>query len=80
MFALIHDGLAVQIEDIAFEVHPSLEWVACDPSVQVGWTYDSALFAAPVMPVVVAPATPTLMELQTQLAVLSAQIAAFGAA
>lgn len=53
MFALISDGAVVQVSASEFEVHDTLSWVdisTVTPEPAAGWTYDGAVFHAPVVP------------------------------
>lgn len=53
MFALIKDNIVVQITNETFEVHPSLVFIDCDNSVEVGDTYNpfTQQFVKPVSPI-----------------------------
>lgn len=59
--------------------HPSLQWidVTSQPNVQVGFVLGAAGFVAPPPPPPVVIQSPTLTQLQAELANLAAQIAAF---
>lgn len=50
MWARIENGAVAELTDIdpRGRFHPSIEWVACDKSVDVGWSYDSGEFIAPM--------------------------------
>lgn len=50
MWARIDSGAVAEITDIDPEgrFHPSIEWVACDEQVAVGWIYDGGEFSAPL--------------------------------
>jgi len=80
-FARIQDGRVAELlhtgGDITSMFNPSLRWidVSAQPEIAEGWTFDGAGFAPPAAPPPPPPA-PTLAELQSQLALLSAQIAA----
>lgn len=50
MKALVFEGVVRQLSEEEFPTHPSQTWVACDNSVQVGYTYDGTSFAAPSEP------------------------------
>jgi hypothetical protein len=47
MKALIHNHKVVQIADIDFPVHPSMQWAECPAGVQAGWSYSDGEFLAP---------------------------------
>lgn len=40
MFALILNGVVVQVSDAMFPVAPELTWVECDELVKPQWVYD----------------------------------------
>jgi hypothetical protein len=46
MKALILDGKVVDVQENTFEVHQSMQWVDCDNSVKVGFTYDGSTFTS----------------------------------
>lgn len=52
MWARIQNGIVAEIISNNPEglYHPSLEWVSCDSSVQVGYLYDGSAFTAPSAP------------------------------
>ena len=66
MFALIKDGDVIQIESKKFSVHSSLEWIHCDETVSVGYSYINKQFVPP------APVTSeeTLFSPQEQIEIL----------
>lgn len=53
MWALIVAGAVAELTDTdpAGRFHPDLQWVACDATVKVGYTYANGTFAAPAAPV-----------------------------
>lgn len=87
-YARIESGLVAEIvtlsEDPAELFHPSLVWrEVTTPGVVPGWlagTTDAdgvTLFSAPPPPIATPPITPSLAQLQSDLATLTAMIAAF---
>ena len=60
MFALIHKGKIVQIEDAEFPVAPDLSWTdteGVNPAPQVGWEHKGGkVFTAPPAPLPEQPA------------------------
>ena len=82
-YARIADGVVAELlvtgEDISALFHPCLRWLAvADPRIQVGWREGSDGFAAPP-PMVDALHAPSLTELRTELAMLTARVAALQA-
>ena len=59
--------------------HPTLQWVdvTAQPGIQVGFVQGASGFVPPPPPPLLAIQSPTLSQLQAELAILSAQIAAF---
>jgi hypothetical protein len=51
MNALIYQGYVMQLEEVPFAVHPNYQWVSCDNTVQVGYSYSNGVFSAPPVPV-----------------------------
>ncbi|MBP9727280.1 MAG: hypothetical protein KBD83_07450 [Gammaproteobacteria bacterium] len=52
MFALILNGIVIQVSDETFPVCPDFKWVECDESVKNRWTYDlDKGFSEPEKPV-----------------------------
>lgn len=50
MFALVADGVVVDMQTVAFQTHELLTWHGVDAvSVSIGWTFDGATFHAPVV-------------------------------
>jgi len=47
MFALVVNGVVVQIESETFPVTPEFIWVECDESVKTGWLYDGTFSEPP---------------------------------
>lgn len=80
-YARIQDGLVAELleteHDITNMFNPALFWVDIGSRVGIheGWQFDGVEFTSPTVSSVVARAL-TLAELQAQLSVLSAQIAA----
>ena len=80
-YARMENGIVAELVSTAATIgtlfHPELTWldVTSIAGIAEGWIYDAAKFAPPS----VAPSPPalTLSQLEAQLAVLSAQIAAF---
>jgi phage tail protein X len=81
-YARIQSGVVAELLTTADEISemfvPSLTWIdlSATPEVAEGWTYDGAQFAAPVVSTTLSANPPGLAELQSQIAALSAQIAA----
>jgi hypothetical protein len=81
-YARVQDGTVAELfrtaEDISTMFSAELTWIDVSDVAHVaeGWLYDGTQFSPPMTPVAPAPSTPTLAELQIQLATLSAQIAA----
>ena len=79
-YARIQDGLVAELlqtsRDITAMFCPELIWIeiSSHPEVTVGWHYDGTRFTAPPQPPQ-EPPLPTIAELQTQIASLSAQLA-----
>ena len=80
-YARIQDGLIAELlktdGDITNMFNPALVWVdvSSQPNVADGWNYDGTDFTAPaVSPRAISG--PTLVELQAQIAALSAQLTA----
>ena len=80
-YARIQDGLVAEIlatdGDILGMFHPSLLWldVTSQPDVSTGWSFDGTYFARPDVAQALSP-PPTIADLQAQIAMLSAQVAA----
>jgi hypothetical protein len=80
VYARIQDGLVAELLTTDGEItslfHPALVWVdvSSRASIAAGWHFDGANFTPPPAPPPVAPA-PSIAELQTQLAAISAQLA-----
>lgn len=49
MKALVLNNQVVDIQENEFEVHESMSWVECDNTVEVGYTYENGVFAAPTV-------------------------------
>ena len=47
MYALVFDGQVVQLSETTFDVHSSMQWIACDDSVTTEHTYDGSSFVEP---------------------------------
>ena len=81
MYARIQDGLIAELlqtdSDITSLFNPALTWVDVSSlsDIAEGWHFDGTNFTRP-SPLPPAAPGPTITELQTQLAALSAQIAA----
>jgi hypothetical protein len=78
-YARISDGRVAEIfstdKDISTLFNAALVWVdVTGKQVAVGWTWDGHSFAAPALPPPNLP-SPTLADLQAQIAALSAQLA-----
>jgi hypothetical protein len=80
IYARIQDGVVAELfrtaSDMTVLFHPQITWIEVRPETAVaeGWTYDGKSFAPPsAFPS--APG-PTLEQLQAQLAVLNAHVAA----
>ena len=75
------DGLIVELlktdSDITNKFNPALFWVDVSSHADIveGWRFDGKNFTAPPAPPPAA-AVPTIAELQAQIAVISAQLAA----
>ena len=82
-YARLQLGIAMELftsgQPIAGLFNPAMQWVdvtAASPPVQVGWQQQAnGSFAQPAQAPIIAPAL-TLGSVQTQLAVLQAQVAA----
>ena len=80
-YARIQDGLVAELlqtdDDITSLFNPALAWVevSSQSDIAEGWHFDGTNFTPPSPPPPAAPG-PTIAELQTQLAALSAQLAA----
>lgn len=82
-YARILDGRVAEIfstdQDISTLFTPALLWVdVTGKQLTIGWTWDGSSFAAPAFP---PPdvSSPTLAELQAQVAALSARLASLAA-
>lgn len=78
-YARISDDRVAEIfstdQDISTLFNAALVWVdVTGKHVAVGWTWDGHSFAAPALPPPNLP-SPTLADLQAQIAALSAQVA-----
>jgi hypothetical protein len=79
-YARIQDGLVAELlqtdGDITSLFNPALTWVdvSSQSDIAEGWHFDGTNFTPPPPPPPPAPG-PTIAELQTQLAALSAQLA-----
>ena len=51
MKALIFNGKVVDKQQKSFSVHPSMKWVKCDDTIEVGDTYKDNQFSKPPEPV-----------------------------
>lgn len=49
MKALVFNNEVIDIQTDSFEVHPSMSWIDCDSSVEVGFTYDGSSFISNVI-------------------------------
>lgn len=84
-FARMQDGRVAELlttdMDIRTMFHPSLVWqdVTAVAGITVGWRYDAGQWFAPE-PASAPTAAPSLTDLQSRLAALSAQIAAMAKA
>ena len=65
MKALILNNQVVDVQDDAFPVHPSLVWIDCDDSVQVGDTYKDSKFSR--VELYIRPPIDTLREQRNRL-------------
>lgn len=74
-YAIIENGVAVNVVVADAEFAATQGWVAC-PDAGPGWTYADGVFTAPVVVEPIAPVAPTKEELLAQLNALSAQIQA----
>jgi hypothetical protein len=83
-YARIQDGLIAELlktdGDITSMFSPVLVWVdvSSHQGVAEGWSFDGTNFTPPHTPPPAAP-VPTLVELQAQLAAISAQLATLSA-
>ena len=81
IYARIQDGVVAEILETGLDITqlfvPTLVWVdiSAQPGITDGWHYDGKGFSPPY-DVPSAPHVPTILELQAQLAALSAQIVA----
>ena len=46
MKALILDDKVVDVQETTFEVHESMQWVDCDETVKVGFSFDGTNFTS----------------------------------
>lgn len=80
-YARIQDGLVAELlktdGNITSMFNPGLIWmdVTSQPGIAENWQFDGTNFAPPSVPPPAAP-VPTIAELQAQIAVISAQLAA----
>jgi hypothetical protein len=74
-YAIIENGVAVNVVVADAEIASANGWVAC-PVAGPGWTYTDGVFTAPLVVSPTAPPAPTKEELLAQLNALSAQIQA----
>jgi hypothetical protein len=80
-FSRIKDGLVAELlmteGDIAAMFNPAIVWidVSSGPPIAEGWSFDGRNFAPPPTPPA-APSAPTIAELQVQIAMLAAELAA----
>ena len=80
-YVRIQDGLVAEILETDLDITqlfvPTLVWVdiSSQPGIRDGWRYDGKGFVPPCNPPS-APQVPTVLELQAQLATLSARIVA----
>ena len=81
IFARVQNSMVVELlrkdAAIATLFHPGLVWVdvSQQPMVKEGWTYDGTRFTAPAL-TPPDPPPPTLGDIQAQIDVLRAQVAA----
>lgn len=50
MKALIQNNKVIDVQESEFEVHPSLSWVDCEDSVEIGDSYDGSEFTSAIVP------------------------------
>ena len=80
-YVRIQDGVVAEILETDLDITqlfvPTLVWVdiSSQPGISDGWRYDGKGFIPPCNPPL-APQVPTVLELQAQLAALSAQLVA----
>ena len=74
-FAIIENGVAVNVVVADAEIASANGWIAC-PDAGPGWTYVDGVFIEPVVVKPTPAPAPTKEELMAQLAALSAQIQA----
>ena len=74
-FAIIENGVAVNVVVADAEIASANGWIAC-PVAGPGWTYADGVFTAPVVVEPTPAPAPTKEELLAQLNALSAQIQA----
>jgi len=74
-YAIIENGVAVNVVVADAEIASANGWIAC-PDAGPGWTYADGVFTAPVVVEPTPAPAPTKEELMAQLAALSAQIQA----
>ena len=80
-YARVQDGVVSEILETDLDITqlfvPTLVWVdiSSQPGIRDGWRHDGKGFIPPCTPPW-APQVPTVLELQAQLAILSAQIIA----
>lgn len=79
-YARLQDHRVMEIvtsnADIATLYHPTLTWmdVSAVPAIAVGWRYDGSTWSAPE-PTPVSSASPSIAQLQSQVAYLASQLA-----
>lgn len=49
MYALVYQGIVIQLASETFEVHPNYQWIPCDDTVEVGYSYTNGIFSAPTV-------------------------------
>lgn len=74
-FAIIENGVAVNVVVADAEIASANGWIAC-PDAGPGWAYADGVFTEPPEPAPITVTAPTKEELMAQLAALSAQIQA----
>jgi hypothetical protein len=84
-YARILNGRVVELattgSNISTMFHPALVWVDASSmtDIEEGWTYDGSVFARSTVPEILPPVL-SMSALQTQLAFLTAQLAALSKA
>jgi hypothetical protein len=50
MKALIYEGLVVDVQEVEFDIHPSMTWMDCPDDCVTSWLLEDGVFSAPPEP------------------------------